>query len=137
MQIEEVTNRRNAPRRSVRMLCQAVRERDFKLIGEVALDLSADGMLVRTALRVLTGEEILVSFFEPHDAVWYDLSATVARVVHARRTSDAERCVALEFHAMTVAQRRRLKAAVAARRPASGEAQQARPWRDATTVPSA
>jgi hypothetical protein len=97
------------------MLCQAVRERDFTLVGDVALDLSAHGMLLRTSRRVLTGEPVIVSFFEPHAARWYDLEATVARVVHGRRATDAERCVALEFHGLDDRARARLRAAVAAR----------------------
>ena len=82
------------------MLCQAVRERDFTLLGEVALDLSPDGMMVRSDSRVLTGEPVIVSFFEPHMGRWYDLQASVARIVHARRPTDSERCVALEFDAL-------------------------------------
>jgi hypothetical protein len=97
------------------MLCQSVRERDFTLLGEVALDLSAHGMRLRSTRRVLTGELVLVSFFEPHAARWFDVSATVARVVHGRRAGDDERSVALEFHGLAAADRARLAAAVAAR----------------------
>ena len=34
-------------RRYVRIDCQVVREHDFRLIGDLALDLSTKGMLVR------------------------------------------------------------------------------------------
>jgi hypothetical protein len=98
-------NRRRASRHTVRMLCQAVRERDFTLLGEVALDLSPDGMLLRSSGRVLTGEPVIVSFFEPHVGRWFDVQASVARVVHARRPTDSGRCVALQFDAIPDADR--------------------------------
>jgi PilZ domain-containing protein len=89
--------RRRASRRGVFLSCQVVRERDFKLIGEFALDLSLDGMLVASKERVLTGEELLVSFRAPRSDVWIDAEAEVARVVHGRRPSDAGHCLGLSF----------------------------------------
>ncbi|WP_394829747.1 PilZ domain-containing protein [Pendulispora albinea] len=82
---------RKTPRHAVRFDCQVVRERDFKLLGEQAIDLSADGMLVLTDQRVLTGEEVLVSFRVPNLRAWFDAEATVARVVHGRRPGDRGR----------------------------------------------
>jgi hypothetical protein len=115
MTTHDESNRRRTNRHMVRMICQAVRERDFTLIGEVALDLSIDGMLVRTKKDVLTGENVIVSFFEPHTATWFDLEATIARVIHARRIGDVERCVALSFHGISAADRERLERALAHR----------------------
>lgn len=115
MIVEELSNRRRASRHVVRVPCQAVRERDFTLLGEVALDLSADGMLLRTSGRVLTGEPVIVSFFEPYAAQWFDVQATVARVVHRRRAGDAERCVGLRFDSLAPAERTRLRDALGAR----------------------
>ena len=83
-----------------------VRERDFRLVSNLALDLSTDGMLVSTDLRVLTGEPLLVSFRPPRSDRWLDLSATVARVVHGRRPGDRGRCLGLSFNGVDpVAQR--------------------------------
>jgi hypothetical protein len=113
--MNDESNRRRTNRHMVRMICQAVRERDFTLLGEVALDLSPDGMVVRTTRHVLTGENVIVSFFEPHTATWFDLEATIARVIHARRVGDVERCVALSFHSMSVEVRGQLAAALAHR----------------------
>ena len=88
---------RRAFRREVLLSCQVVRERDFRLLATLALDLSTDGMLVATEARVLTGEEVIVSFRGPRSDQWFDASATVARVVHGRRPSDAGRCLGLAF----------------------------------------
>jgi hypothetical protein len=84
-------SQRRAIRRAVRVDCQVVRERDFKLLGDWALDLSPDGMLVVTRDIVLTGEEVIVSFPIPHTRIVVDAEATVARVVHGRRPSDRHR----------------------------------------------
>lgn len=91
---------RQAFRRYVRLDCQVVRERDFKLIAELALDLSTEGMQVLTNERVLSGEEVIVSFKPPRSNTWVDAQATVARVVHNRRPTDRGRCLGLDFHAM-------------------------------------
>lgn len=84
-------------RHSVRLTCQVVRERDFKLIADRIVDLSENGMLVPTDDRVLTGETVIVSFMAPYSRVWIDTEATVARVVHGRREGDEGRALGLEF----------------------------------------
>ncbi|WP_394839000.1 PilZ domain-containing protein [Pendulispora rubella] len=88
---------RKTPRHAVRLECQVVRERDFKLLSEQAVDLSAEGMLVLTDEAVLTGEEVLVSFRVPTLRAWFDAEATVARVVHGRRPNDRGRGLGLQF----------------------------------------
>ena len=79
---------RTAFRRSVCLDCQVVREHDFKLVGDLGLDLSTQGMLVRACGRVLTGEELIVSFKPPRSRRWFDAQAVVARVLHGRRPGD-------------------------------------------------
>ena len=91
---------RQSFRRFVRIDCQVVREHDFKLIGDLALDLSTKGMLVRARTRVLTGEELLVAFRPPRCNRWIDAQATVARVVHGRRPGDTGLSFGIEFHGM-------------------------------------
>jgi hypothetical protein len=91
---------RRALRRGVRVDCQVVRERDFALVGRCGLDLSPLGMLVLAEAPVLTGESLLVAFRLPRSTWWFDVEATVARVVHGRRPGDAGRCVGLEFEAL-------------------------------------
>jgi hypothetical protein len=79
---------RRPARHAVRLPCQVVRERDFKLIADEMLELSDGGMLVVPKLRVLTGESIVVSFMAPFSRSYIDAEGTVARVLHGRRVGD-------------------------------------------------
>jgi hypothetical protein len=97
---------RRAFRREVILRCQVVRERDFRLVSDLALDLSTAGMLVSTEHRVLTGEELLVSFRPPRSSQWLDVSATVTRVIHGRRPTDRGRCLGIAFHGLDAASHR-------------------------------
>ena len=89
---------RHSFRRYVRLPCEVVREHDFRLIGDLALDLSTRGMLVRARQPVLTGEEVVVAFQGPRSNVWFDAIGTVARVLHGRRPGDGGVCLGIEFH---------------------------------------
>lgn len=91
---------RRSFRRSVRIDCQVVREHDFTLVADFALDLSTKGMLVRARTRVLTGEELLVAFRPPRSNRWIDTQGTVARVVHGRRPGDTGLSFGIEFHGL-------------------------------------
>jgi len=84
-------------RHLVHIPCQAVRERDFRLVAAKIVDLSLTGMLVGPALPVLTGDRILVSFRSPRWGVWVDAEVIVARVVHGRRRGESGRALGLEF----------------------------------------
>jgi hypothetical protein len=81
-------SRRISTRRGVTLPCQAVRERDFKLIADRTLDISVDGLLLplRDDEQVLTGETLILSF--PIPGIWIDAEASVTRVVHGRRPGD-------------------------------------------------
>jgi hypothetical protein len=85
-------------RRYVRLACQVVREHDFRLVGDLALDLSTRGMLVRARDRVLTGEELIISFKPPRSNQWFDVQGCVARVLHGRRPGDYGLSFGIEFH---------------------------------------
>jgi hypothetical protein len=101
---------RRAIRRSVRLDCQIVREHDFKLLGDWALDISTDGIFVLSKTEVLTGEEVIVSFRVPHTRLFVDAQATVARVVHGRRPSDRHRrALGIAFDAIDDDARRALR----------------------------
>jgi hypothetical protein len=89
-------------RRSVVTPCQVVRERDFKMVGTRVVDLSTRGLLVESDLPILTGEDVIVSFKGPASDRWYDCTATVARVVHGRRTRDRRRAVGIAFDRLHV-----------------------------------
>jgi hypothetical protein len=91
---------RRIVRRAMRVECQVVRERDFRLLGSRAVDLSPMGMQVMAQERVLTGEPVIVSFRLPLSSWWFDAEATVARVVHGRRPGDLGRCFGLAFESL-------------------------------------
>ena len=79
-------NSRIALRRAVRLECQAVRERDFRLLGTKAVDLSPYGMrlLVDDRAGIVVGDEVMVTFRAPGSHRWVD---TVARVTGLFPTS--------------------------------------------------
>jgi hypothetical protein len=89
-------------RRSVKTPCQVVRERDFRMVGTLVVDLSTRGMLVESDLPILTGEDVIVSFKGPASDRWYDCTATVARVLHGRRQRDERRAVGIAFDRLHV-----------------------------------
>ncbi len=81
-------NDRHEIRKGIRMRCQVVRERDFRLIGDTSLDLSPNGMLVASEHFMERGENVIVSFQATNLGIWFDTEATVARVIEGRRVED-------------------------------------------------
>lgn len=102
-------------RHSLRLACQVVRERDFRLVADRIENLSPTGALVAPADPVLTGERVLVSFQLPRSGRWLDLFATVRRVVHGRRPNETTRKLGLEFDALSQEDRFLLRQALMAR----------------------
>jgi hypothetical protein len=88
---------RRSTRRSVGLVCQVVRERDFRLVADRIVNLSETGLMVSPADPALTGERLIVSFQIPHSGYWVDAEATVARVIHGRRPGEHTRALALEL----------------------------------------
>lgn len=109
---------RRSSRHTVKIACQVVRERDFSLLADRVVDLSASGALVGPADPALTGERILVSFRIPRSTVWIDAEATVTRVVHGRRPGEHTRALALEFDDLDALPRFMLEEALRAVPPA-------------------
>jgi PilZ domain-containing protein len=103
---------RGSSRHTVKIACQVVRERDFRLIADRVVDLSSTGALVGPADPALTGERILVSFRIPRSSVWIDAEATVTRVVHGRRPGEFSRSLAIEFEDLEALQRFMLQEAL-------------------------
>ncbi len=100
--------RARSPRFSVRIPCQLVRMRDFKLVGKTIANLSEEGAMVELLDQVLTGEPLLLSFRAPFSSRWIDADAVVARVVHGRRPGDLRRSLGLSFATLTPEGRRLL-----------------------------
>jgi hypothetical protein len=94
-------NDRREVRRAVSVPCQIVRERDFRLVAETALDVSPDGMLIKTEVDLSPGENVFVSFRATELGIWFDSEARVARVIHGRRPGDKGRAVGISFSTMS------------------------------------
>lgn len=108
-------SRRIATRREVVLACQAVRERDFKLVADRTLDVSVDGVLLPVSAPLLTGESLIVSFEIP--GAWIDAEAVVVRVVHGRRPSDDGLAVGAIFEVLGASSRAALAAYLHGRPP--------------------
>ena len=91
---------RRSVRRSVAVDCQVVAEEGFRLIGERTLDLSEQGMLLRSDAEVLPGESVIISMRAPRSRLWLDAEARVVRLVAGRRGRDVGRAVGLRFERM-------------------------------------
>jgi len=100
--------RRTATRRDVVLPCQAVRERDFRLVADRTLDVSADGLLLPVRESLAAGETLIVSL--PIPGMWIDAEATVTRVVQGRRPSDDGLAIGVLFHAIAPSSRAALAA---------------------------
>ena len=90
-------NDRREVRRAMGITCQVVRERDFRLVAERALDLSPDGMLVQSEAELEVGESLIVSFKATQLDLWFDSEARVARIVKGRRDGDHGAGIGLSF----------------------------------------
>ncbi|HEY1958950.1 MAG TPA: PilZ domain-containing protein [Polyangiaceae bacterium] len=90
-------NDRRATRHHVRIDCEVVRENDFRLVGHRTLDLSAEGMLVRTATDVCVGERVFVTFQATTLGLWFDTEAEITRLIRGRRPEDEGRAFGLRF----------------------------------------
>ncbi len=96
-------------RHTIKLGCQVVRERDFKLVADELIELSDGGMVVIPRIPVLTGDELLVTFMAPFTRTFIDAEATVARVIHGRRVGDITRSLGLSLTAMDEAARALVK----------------------------
>jgi len=90
-------NDRKSTRHHLRIDCQVIRETDFRLVGHRTLDLSPDGMLVRTMSDVSVGDPLIVSFQATPLGLWFDTEAEVTRLVHGRRPEDEGRALGVRF----------------------------------------
>jgi hypothetical protein len=93
-------NERREVRRAVGLACSVVRERDFRLIADTAVDVSPDGMLVSTEHDLEVGESLIVSFRATQLGLWFDSEAQVARIVKGRRGGDRGAGVGLTFSSL-------------------------------------
>lgn len=88
---------RRSVRRFVRLECEVVRERGFKLLGKKALDLSTSGMRFAALDDALSGDPVVLTFRAPGSKIWIDAEGVVSRVAHGRRTMDFGMSMAVQF----------------------------------------
>ena len=98
-------NRRREMRHSVRLGCRVRRIEDWRLLGDRALDLSPQGMLVLSDEGVEEGTSLVVSFQATELPVWFDTCATVTRIVQGRRPSDSGRALGIQFDTLPAVSR--------------------------------
>lgn len=92
---------RRSVRRFVRLECEVVRERGFRLLGKHAVDMSTSGMRIAAMDHALTGEPVVLTFRAPDSDTWIDAEGHVARVVHGRRNFDFGPSIAIEFRGLS------------------------------------
>jgi hypothetical protein len=99
------TNRRREMRRLVRLACRVRRMDDWRLLGDRALDLSPEGMLVLSDERVCEGLDLVVSFQATELPIWFDACAKVTRIVEGRRPGDPGRALGVHFETLPAVSR--------------------------------
>jgi hypothetical protein len=98
-------NRRQETRRTIRLACRARKPGHGGLVGDRTLDLSPQGMLLLSDEAIEPGTELGVSFFATELPIWFDIRATVARVVQGRRPGDPGRALGLRFKSLPAVSR--------------------------------
>ncbi|HEY8429422.1 MAG TPA: PilZ domain-containing protein [Sandaracinaceae bacterium] len=106
--------RRRSQRVAVDLECQCV-DAECVLIGDRIVNMSADGLLVRTAGTAKVGDHVIVSFRPPGSSVWIDAEARVTRLVTG--TSPGAPGIALELVSTTPFERELLAATLERHRP--------------------
>lgn len=105
---------RIASRRIVRLGCEVVRTRDYRVVARKMVDLSLSGMQVLAEDELTLGEEVEVFFRVPYSGVWALAEGSVARVIRGKRPGDEGPAYGIELglfnpdvaHAMREAQYR-------------------------------
>jgi len=90
-------NDRGEVRHRLDLACQIVRERDFRVIADRAVDVSPNGMLVVTDHDLEAGENLFVTFKATQLGLWFDTEASVERFVLGRRAADRAPGVGIRF----------------------------------------
>jgi hypothetical protein len=98
-------NDRKTSRHALRIPCQVVREDDFQLVGERTIDVSSEGMLVRSDADVAIGDHVIVAFQATPLGLWFESEAKVTRIVRGRRPGDNGRALGLRFTDMAAISR--------------------------------
>jgi hypothetical protein len=98
----------------MRMACQVVRERDFKLVATSVMNVSETGLLVDGDAPVRFGEKIIVTFYSPAVKNWIDAQGTVARVSHGPRWMGRRQAFGVAFDDVDAGSRKDIRRSVSA-----------------------
>ncbi|MBV9948102.1 MAG: PilZ domain-containing protein [Myxococcales bacterium] len=104
-------DRRAEMRRALHLAC-LVRRWNGALVGHRALDISPAGMLLLSDEHVERGTLLQVSFMATELPLWFDTTASVARLVRGRRAADAGPALGLRFSSLPAVSRLILRAAL-------------------------
>jgi hypothetical protein len=98
----------------MRMPCQVVRERDFKLVATSVMNVSESGLLVDADVPVKFGEKIVVTFYSAAVKDWIDASGTVTRVSYGPKWMARKQAFGLTFDTIDEGSRRNIRRSMAA-----------------------
>lgn len=95
--MSQTTSRtRRVTRRAVEAPCVAVDRAEFKLVGQRVIDVSEEGMRVRSDRALPQGRALRVTFQAP-TGQWMTVDAIVKRVEQGRRGKERGYCLGLEY----------------------------------------
>jgi len=104
---------RRTLRHAADLVCHVVRERGFVDIGGNTLDVSVDGIRLRSDADVALGDEVVLSVRLPRSRQWIDAQGRIVRIERGTRTGDKGRAIAIAFTAMDPVDRAMLAGATA------------------------
>jgi len=106
--------RTRSPRFSMRLNCQVVRERDFKLVATAVMNVSESGLLVDADVPVRYGEKIILTFYSPAVKDWIDAEGTVTRISHGPRWMARKQAFGVAFDSIDKDSKRNIRRSMAA-----------------------
>jgi hypothetical protein len=104
---------RTVIRRAVEVPCCVIRQKDDKVIGRRAFDLSPHGMRVALSdIDIAPGDLLRVCFKATPMELWFYTDATATRILHGRRPRERGRSLGLRFETLGALSRLILRGAL-------------------------
>lgn len=98
----------------MRMACQVVRERDFKLVASSVMNVSESGLFVDADVPVRFGERMIVTFYSPAVKTWIDAEGTVTRVALGPKWMGRTQAFGVAFDNIDAASQKNIRRSMAA-----------------------
>ncbi|MEZ4300041.1 MAG: PilZ domain-containing protein [Polyangiaceae bacterium] len=108
------TRSTRSPRFSMRLNCQVVRQRDFKLVATSVMNVSETGLFVDGEAPVRFGERLILTFYSPAVRSWIDAEGTVTRVSFGPRWMGRKQAFGVAFDTLDAASRKQIRRSMAA-----------------------